>query len=90
MMIFFPVFPWRHAGFFFEGTGKGKWILISAGERHAGDRDIRDGQKLPGVMILAEVRNAWGVVPRCFFKKSVKVAAADMEIVSNICHSDIL
>lgn len=33
----------------FEGTGKGKWILISAGERHAGDRDIRDGQKLPGV-----------------------------------------
>ena len=49
MMIFFPVFPGRHAGFFFEGTGKGKWILISAGERQAGDRDIRDGQKLPGV-----------------------------------------
>ena len=49
MMIFFPVFPWRHAGFFFEGTGEGKWILLSAGDRHAGDRDIRDGQKLPGV-----------------------------------------
>ena len=47
--LLFPVFPWRHAGFFFEGTGEGKWILISAGERHAGDRDIRDGQKLPGV-----------------------------------------
>ena len=48
-MIFFPGFLWRDAGFFFEGSGKGKGILLAAGERHAGDRDIRDGQKLPGV-----------------------------------------
>ena len=48
-MIFFPVFPGRHAGFFFEGAGKGKRILISAGDRHAGYRDICDRQKFPGI-----------------------------------------
>lgn len=48
-MIFFPGIPVASCRFLFEGTGEGKWILISAGERHAGDRDIRDGQKLSGV-----------------------------------------
>lgn len=57
MMIFFPVFPWRHAGFF-EGTGEGKGILITAGSCDIGNGDICDRQKLLALMILAEVRKA--------------------------------
>lgn len=49
MMIFFPVFPGRHAGFFFEGTGEGKGILIPAGSCDIGNRNIRDRQKFPGI-----------------------------------------
>lgn len=46
-------------------------------------------RKSLAAMILAEVRKACGVVPRCFLEKSVKMTAADVEVVCDICHCDI-